>query len=299
MIGGADGSARPGGRPSRLAAVVLYGGAAAAALVAPRLSRRVGRRVAPGVADTVVLSGLAVTGWAVIAAAERIRPFREDWNRSRGDVMTDALDFVVVGSFSQGLAHLVTAPLQSAVAEKRGTGPLARLPLPARVAVMTVAFDFGHTTIHRMLHEKGALWRFHAPHHSPLRLYWGNASRFHPIDSVVDLIQEAFVLSALRADREALLAYRVFRGLYGQIQHCNVDLDSGPLNAVLATPERHRWHHSSNPGEGNSNYGATVSVWDRVLGTDALPDRPFDAAIGNGDPDYPTDFLGQLAAPFR
>ncbi len=72
-------------------------------------------------------------------------------------------------------------------------------------------------------------------------------------------------------------------GPYGQIQHGNIDLDSGPVNAVLATPERHRWHHSTVVAEGNTNYGAIVATWDRLMGTAWLPaDRPFDADVGIG-----------------
>ena len=97
-----------------------------------------------------------------------------------------------------------------------------------------------------------------------------------------------------------MLGYQVARGLAGKIQHCNVDIDSGPrLKAVISTPERHRWHHSSVPAEGKTNHGAIVAVWDHVIGTDFLPERPFDAEIGNGDPDDPSDQVGQLVAPLR
>lgn len=110
---------------------------------------------------------------------------------------------------------------------------------------------------------------------------------------------EQVILAVLGADAPTRLALQVVRGVYGQIQHANVDLDSGPLNAVLSTPERHRWHHADDPAEGNSNYGAVVAVWDRAFGTGFLPDREFDATVGlAAGENLPEGWLGQLASPF-
>ena len=39
------------------------------------------------------------------------------------------------------------------------------------------------------------------------------------------------------------------------------------LHSTAATPDLHRWHHSTVYEEGDSNYGAVTSVWDRVFGT--------------------------------
>jgi len=154
--------------------------------------------------------------------------------------------------------------------------------------------------VHRLAHEWGPLWRVHAVHHSVPRLYWLNATRFHPVEMAMEGTAETIVLALLGAGEDTLLSHSVVRALYGQIQHGNVDLDSGVVNQVLATPERHRWHHSTVAAEGNTNYGAIVSTWDRLMGTDWLPeDRPFDADIGvGGDPDYPQGWVDQLAAPF-
>ena len=93
----------------------------------------------------------------------------------------------------------------------------------------------------------------------------------------------------------------MFGSVYGQLQHANVDLDSGPANLVFATPDQHRWHHSNQIAEGNIDYGARLSIWDHVFGTYFLPTgRDFDGVIGvAGRPDYPLGFAAQMAAPFR
>lgn len=284
-------------RPSKLLAAGLYGGTLAAGLVAPALARRARTKLPASSADSAVSGALIGAGWVTIALAERRRPFRRDWNEGRGDGTADLVHVVVSAGLAQVVAGAIT-PVRRRLARTRLARAYGRLPLPARIAVAVVAYDLFHTAHHRLSHESG-LWRFHAVHHAPRRLYFGNATRFHPLELAVDVAGEQVILAVLGADPPTRLALQVVRGVYGQIQHGNVDLDSGPLNAVLSTPERHRWHHSDDPAEGNRNYGAVVAVWDRVLGTDYLPDRPFDATVGlAGDDTVPDGWLGQVASPF-
>ncbi|MEZ5207694.1 MAG: sterol desaturase family protein [Acidimicrobiales bacterium] len=282
---------------------MLYGGTAVAALAAPVIKRRLARRLPEPVAELATMGGLIGVGWTTIIAAERLRPFKQQWNRSHGDVTTDALDVASSAVAARVGGALLSLPVRNVIAgarRGRGGGPLARLPLPVRVIVTIHAVDLYHSLVHRLAHEWGPLWRVHAVHHSAPRLYWLNATRFHPIELALEGTAEAILLALLGADADTVLAHNVVRGIYGQIQHGNVDVDSGPLNAVLATPERHRWHHSTVVAEGNTNYGAVVATWDRLMGTAWLPaERPFDAEIGvGGDPDYPQAWTAQLAAPF-
>ncbi len=289
-------------RGSRALAALLYGGTVVAGLAAPAIKRRLSRRLSPPVAELATTAGLIGVGWSSVIVAEQLRPFRPEWNRAHGDVATDALDVGTSAAATKVLGSLLALPVRRVMADRvrRGSSPLERLPLAARVVVTIHAVDLYHSVVHRIAHEWGPLWRVHAVHHSAPRLYWLNATRFHPVEMVMEGTAEAIVLSVLGAGEDTVLAHTVVRALYGQIQHGNVDLDSGVVNQVLATPERHRWHHSTVAAEGNTNYGAIVSTWDRLMGTDWLPeDRPFDAAVGvGGDPDYPQGWLDQLAAPF-
>ncbi len=296
----ASGTNGPG---PRRRAIALYGATAAAALAAPRLARLLGRRLPRPVADSVTIAGLVTAGWATIAATERRHPFRPEWNVARGDVGTDLADLAISDGWARVAAGIATRPITNRIRRKRvrrgrGRGPLSGLPLVLQVGIVVVVYDLGHYIMHRVMHERIG-WSVHAAHHSPERLYWLNATRFHPLELAIDGAQEKLALELLGPSREANIAYQVFRGIFGQIQHANVDIDSGPLNAVLSTPERHRWHHSVEPSEGNTNYGAIVSVWDRALGSSFTPKREFDADLGNGDPDYPQGWAAQLLAPLR
>ncbi|MEX0829436.1 MAG: sterol desaturase family protein [Nitrospirales bacterium] len=54
-------------------------------------------------------------------------------------------------------------------------------PFPLQVPVMMAA-DGVRYRVHRWAHEWEPLWRFHALHHFPHKLYWLNVGRVHPLD---------------------------------------------------------------------------------------------------------------------
>lgn len=286
---------------SRGVAMALYGATAAAALAAPTLTDRLARRIPRVIAEGAVTAGLVGGAWATIAGLERVMPNRDEWNESDGALGTDLFDLVVAGSSAQVLGMVITAPVRARLARTNAGRLMRALPLPARLAVSLVTYDLFHSAMHRVAHEWGPAWRVHSVHHSAPRLYWFNATRFHPIEMLLDGMGESVVLAALGLDERSMIGHRVFRGIFGQIQHANIAMDSGVFNAVLSTPERHRWHHSTVLEEGNTNYGAVVSVWDRLFGTSFLPeDREMEGDIGvGGMPDFPQDVMGQLKAPFQ
>lgn len=294
-----SGTGVSGGRARRRRAWFLYGGMVAASLAGPALARTLGRRFPRLVADTLAQGGLILAGWGTLAVLERTHPFRSAWNRDHGDTRTDVAHAILTSGLAQ-LANAAFASLLGPKRPRRGFGWFQRLPLAGRVAVLVLTFDLTHYWHHRLAHERPPLWALHAVHHSPRRLWWGNATRFHPVDLFLDMAYESVSLSFLQPDHGTRIAYTVLRGIHGQIQHCNVDVDSGPLDRVFATPGIHRWHHSDNPAEGNSNYGAVVSIWDQVFGTHFLPeDREFDVVVGlSGGEEYPEGWVAQFRAPF-
>ena len=56
--------------------------------------------------------------------------------------------------------------------------------------------------------------------------------------------------------------------------HANITLPEAfdkPLRKVLVTPAVHAMHHSSYQPETDSNYGAVLTIWDRLFGTYTTP----------------------------
>ena len=252
-----------------------------------------------------------VTGQAILAAAivvlvlERLFPYHRSWLRSHDDVRVDLGWAVTIGALD---ALMRPALFALAVFLAGAIGPgldlglwpreaswLLQLPLALVVAELP---KYWH---HRLQHETDLLWRFHATHHSAPRLYFLNASRFHPIDTAIDLTIGGVPLLVLGCPTEVFALFGVVSGVHGFFQHANLQIRIGPLNYLFSMAELHRWHHSKTIHEANHNYGQNLIVWDLVFGTFFWPrDRQPPEEIGIPDlPAFPTTWWQQLLSPFR
>ena len=259
-----------------------------------------------GLSPTLVVVAASLAGALTLMWLERVLPFRAAWNESRGDIPVDAAHTVVSMGIVPKLCDAAAIGASYAVAawfaERLGTtlwpGDWHAL---AQLALALVITEFGQYWMHRWMHEQPLLWRLHAVHHSAPRLYWLNAGRFHPLDTVITYPAQALPILMLGAGPEVLALFAIFTALHGMMQHANIDFRLGPLNYVFSMAELHRWHHARDLADANTNYGANLIVWDLVFGTWHLPkDRAVDDHIGfDGDETYPQDYLGQLAAPFK
>ena len=109
---------------------------------------------------------------------------------------------------------------------------------------MLLIADFGRYWLHRAFHKFGLMWRFHAVHHSPRRLYWLNVGRFHPIEKAVQYVFDALPFTLVGVSGDVLAGYFTFYAVNGFYQHSNCLVWLGRLNYVISGPELHRWHHS-------------------------------------------------------
>jgi sterol desaturase/sphingolipid hydroxylase (fatty acid hydroxylase superfamily) len=251
------------------------------------------------------LSAIALF-YTLIALLERAFPYRPEWNRSHGDVRADLLHLLFTGQGAQGLfLALAAGPLiaLSGLVSSASGAPLWPSGAPALVqlALALVLGELGHYAFHRLSHESPLVWRLHAAHHSAPRLYWLNATRFHVLDLFLLITCESLPLALLGAGAEVLGPYFVFRAVYGQVQHCNVDMRTPRwLDWLWSSPGVHRFHHSTLAREGNTNYGAVLNVWDHVFGSFYRPAAPFAGPVGIGPlPHFPAGYLAQQLSPFR
>lgn len=265
-----------------LHALVVAGAAGAVAI-----DRRLRRRGLGGA--QVAAPAVTIAFYGLLWALERRRPYRTDWEPDQQEATTDAAFLASVVAVQVAAMALV----EPVAKRNRWSLRIDRLPTPVGVAAAVLAFDLVHSRLHHLGHRWGPAWTIHAVHHSPTRLYWFNATRFHAIEMFVDMSLETLVLSVLGLSRDQQVAYQAVRGMYGQLQHCNVDLRSGALDHVFSTPDLHRWHHSTVYAEGDSNYGAITSLWDKVFGTFFRPaDREAPDELGIGRmPDFPERFM--------
>ena len=281
---------------SRLFARISYPGVLAIALAL--FATMVGAGVHVTVASYV--AGLA--GAALVTLHEFKFPYRRQWHPAMTDARADLTFMLVV---QVALPYLLSITLVIFLAEQlSGTGIALRvmwpheLPLAAQAALMLLAADFPRYWLHRAFHRFAFMWRYHAVHHSPHRLYWLNVGRFHPIEKAVQFAVDTLPFALLGVSTEVLAAYFVFYAVNGFFQHSNCNVRLGPLNYLVSGPELHRWHHSEFSEESDTNFGNNLIIWDLVFGTRFLPADREVGRLGLVNRDYPLGFLAQMTTPF-
>lgn len=274
---------------------VVLGGAVAGAMRAMSQGAEAGA--------AILLPQLAA--FAVVALLEHVYPLHRSWNRPRRDIRVDATHSITIGLMVGVVTPLVLAggvTVAGWLSSRFGAGLWpSEWPLLAQAALALVVGELPGYAVHRLEHEWDGLWRFHAVHHSAPRLYWLNAGRFHPIDTLLTFVPSYGLLVVLGCGVEALALFTLVTAVHGIFQHANLQLRLGPLNHFFSMAELHRWHHSKTIAEANHNYGQTVIVWDTLFGTRFLPnDREPPEAIGIPDlPNFPMTWWAQIRSPFR
>jgi sterol desaturase/sphingolipid hydroxylase (fatty acid hydroxylase superfamily) len=253
---------------------------------------------APGGNRLSLLVPLGLVAIALSMVVERLIPYQVDWNLNQGETRRDIAHAVVNQSIE--IAGLVALPLIVGALGMRGWWP-SGLPFVVQVVVAVVVADAGITLIHYASHKVSALWRLHAVHHSIKRLYGLNGLLEHPLNAAFEMLGVVpLIVLGLPTRVAAVLALCAAVQLI--LQHSNADYFVGPLRYVLALNESHRFHHLRGQSDGNVNFGLFTLIWDHMLGTFVCdPSRRFTSADLGIDqwPLYPTDYLAQLAQPFR
>lgn len=254
---------------------------------------------AQGVAYWPVFPLIVLTGVASVALLERLAPFEPDWNRDHdGDTHVDALHLIVSHVLIQsgvaiafGLRTYLPAPWtlwpQSA-------------PMWAQILLAGAIMDLGLYAMHRYSHVSGFLWKLHAIHHSPQRIYWLNGGRRHPLSALVLAGPGLITLFVLGTTPIAVGAWMSFMSVHLAFQHANLDYRLGLFRYLLGVSEMHRWHHKREFEDAQVNFGEVWLVWDHLFGSfhDA-PRSPGKGEVGLRENDVPKGYWEQLQWPFR
>jgi sterol desaturase/sphingolipid hydroxylase (fatty acid hydroxylase superfamily) len=179
--------------------------------------------------------------------------------------------------------------------------------------VVVLCFVFGDLLAwcyHYLKHRSSLLWRFHAVHHSTDDLNMFSDQRIHVAEHLINrtIVTLPFFMIGGNA-ANVVFWFVLARVWYVRFLHANIRTNLGPLRYVLVTPQYHRMHHSIEPQDRDHNFGAVLSIWDRLFGT-VINDHERYPTTGIPDPHFPRPksrvplallrtFVAQLVYPFR
>ena len=139
------------------------------------------------------------------------------------------------------------------------------------ILISFLALDFfGGWLVHFIQHKTPVLWRFHVIHHSDNNVDVTTGLRHHPVESV---LRGVFFLIAIVVSGAPMYAVMIFQTLLviaTAFTHANINLPgwlNNSISWILVSPAMHKVHHHYKQPFTDSNYGAILSIWDRLLGS--------------------------------
>ncbi|RUQ40697.1 MAG: sterol desaturase family protein [Candidatus Competibacteraceae bacterium] len=191
-------------------------------------------------------------------------PRAQRWPANLGIIVVDNLIVrLLFPILAVGMAELVQA---------RGWGLLQLLAVPTPLAILIalLLLDLIVYVQHVAFHRLPLLWRLHRMHHSDTDFDVSTALRFHPLEIMLSLLIKLAAVLLLGAPPLAVLLFELILNASAMFNHGNVRLperlDRG-LRWIVVTPDMHRVHHSVHREETDSNFGFSLSCWDRLFGS--------------------------------
>lgn len=208
---------------------------------------------------------------AVMALWEIIAP-RRALTVSKAVRWSNNLGLVFFNSFIVRLIFPTAAVGVAVFAAENGWGLLNyyEVPFVASVVISVIAMDFVIYLQHVLVHGVPILWRLHRVHHADLDYDVTTGARFHTIEIIISMLIKLATIVVLGPPAVAVLIFEIMLNGTAMFNHSNIGLPKGVdrfLRLFLVTPDMHRVHHSVEDDEANSNFGFSLTWWDRLFGT--------------------------------
>ncbi len=257
--------------------------------------------------ENLIRLAIAVGVFVVMVAWEAYWPRRKQLvNRQQRWPINLGLAFfnMVLMRVTIGSLAYVTA----VYAGERGIGLLNLVSLSdsIKIIITLLVLDFAIYAQHILMHLWPLLWRLHKIHHTDLEFDATTAVRFHPVEIVLSMLYKAAIIIAIGADPGAVIAFEIILNAAATFNHSNVHIPETldkKLRWLLVTPDMHRIHHSAYPVETNSNYGFSVSWWDKLCKTYTAQAKQTQAELTLGQSAYrqqaELSFSKLMSMPFK
>lgn len=185
---------------------------------------------------------------------------------------TNNLGLVFLNSFIIRFLFPAAAVGVAKLASEQGWGLFNYYDVPMWIAIVAavIIMDFVIYLQHVMVHSIPVLWRLHRVHHADLDYDVTTGSRFHPIEIILSMLIKFATILLLGPSIVAVIIFEIMLNATAMFNHGNIGLPKSidkVIRWILVTPDMHRVHHSIEDDEANSNFGFSLTWWDRLLGT--------------------------------
>ena len=213
--------------------------------------------------------GIFISILLLMMGAEALFP-RKNRALGRTHRWVSNLLIVIIDSIFVRLLFPIVAVGVAALSVKNGWGLLNMMPLPdwLEILLALILLDMAIYWQHVAFHRIPFFWSFHKVHHVDRDIDVTTGLRFHPIEIVFSLAYKLAVVLVLGAPVLAVILFEIILNGCAMFNHSNVKLPLSVdrvLRRFIVTPDMHRVHHSIHMHETNSNYGFSLSLWDRIF----------------------------------
>lgn len=206
----------------------------------------------------VVIFGVLVSAFMILATLERLRPAR---------VLPEVRGWTTIGTlfFICNLALSLVAPFlwdgwlgAHRIVDASGLGVVGG------AIIGFLAVELGIYGWHRALHRVPWLWRFHRLHHSAERIDVYGGIYSHPLDVIgFGLVISVVQVGVIGVEPTAAAISGTFATFLNLFQHSNLATPSW-LGWLIQRPENHALHHDRDRAP--LNFG-DIALWDLIFGT--------------------------------
>lgn len=212
--------------------------------------------------------------FALFALAEAVWPRRlrrqPRWRRWGVNWAISILDTVTTRAMAAFLPLLAVGAAVDAGLQGWGLFNLLDWPSALEFAAAILILDAAIWAQHLVMHKVPILWRMHRVHHADRDMDVSTAIRFHPLEIALSMVLKIGLVYLLGPTALAVVAFEVLLNGTALFNHANLRIPprlDRALRWVIVTPDMHRIHHSTQRAEHDSNYGFSITLWDRLFRT--------------------------------
>jgi sterol desaturase/sphingolipid hydroxylase (fatty acid hydroxylase superfamily) len=221
----------------------------------------------PTVVPGEVLALTLLMVFAILITLERRAPKEKLPTKYLRQSYKTNLSLFIVNSIAMSL---VSASSLLILAERySNNGLLNAISSPAWKALLSfLLLDLLMYLWHKASHSFDCLWMFHKVHHNDPYVNVTTSFRIHFLELFITNILKAILIVILGIEEAMVLTSEAIMTLFVMFHHTNISFKGEKLlGHVIIVPSLHRTHHSTQRCEHDSNYGAVLSLWDRLFGS--------------------------------